>query len=317
VQVFLANPRGFCAGVDRAVNVVSELLDVAGPPIYVRHAIVHNHFVVEELERRGAVFVEQVDEIPEGSIAVMSAHGVGRAVLAEAKERALRVIDATCPLVSKVQLEVLGQTSKGRTVIIIGHRGHVEVDGLIGHRDPSRGGVVVIETKEEAETVAVPDPKAVAYVTQTTLAVDATREIVDVLRRRFPALAAPHGSTICYATQNRQEAVAQLARRCGIIIVVGAPHSSNSRRLTEVAEESGARGVLIERAADLDAAMFAGAHRIGLTSSASAPEALVDEVIAWLDEHLPQVKVYEMGEPEAISFRPPASLRELRRKVTA
>jgi 4-hydroxy-3-methylbut-2-en-1-yl diphosphate reductase len=317
MQVFLANPRGFCAGVDRAVNVVDELLDLAGPPIYVRHAIVHNHFVVEALERRGAVFVEDVDEIPHGSIAVMSAHGVGRSVLARARERMLRVIDATCPLVSKVQLEVLSQTSKGRTVIIIGHRGHVEVDGLIDHRDPECGGVVVIETREEALTVTVPDPAAVAYVTQTTLAVDATREIVDVLRERFPALAAPHGDTICYATQNRQEAVVQLARRCEIIIVIGAPHSSNSRRLTEVAAQSGARAVLIESAADLDPEIFAGTRRIGLTSSASAPEALVDEVIAWMDEHLCEVKVFELGEPETISFRPPASLRELRKKVIA
>ena len=317
MQVFLANPRGFCAGVDRAVKVVDELLEIAGPPIYVRHAIVHNHFVVEELERKGAIFVEEIGEIPEGSIAVMSAHGVSRAVLDQARDRSLRVIDATCPLVSKVQLEVLAQTGKGCTVIIIGHRGHVEVDGLMGHRHPSKGGVVVIETREEAETVTVPDAEAVAYVTQTTLAVDATREIVDVLQRRFPALAAPHGSTICYATQNRQEAVAQLAQRCDTIIVVGAPHSSNSRRLTEVARECGARAVLIERADELDPEMVTTARRIGLTSSASAPEDLVDDVILWLDKHLPQVKVYEIGESETISFRPPASLRELRKEVMA
>ncbi|MDB5671599.1 MAG: ispH [Alphaproteobacteria bacterium] len=313
MHVFLANPRGFCAGVDRAVSIVDELLDTVDQPIYVRHAIVHNHFVVEQLERRGAIFVEDVDEIPEGSIAVMSAHGVSRAVLERARERTLRVIDATCPLVSKVQLEVLRQTGKGRTVIVIGHRGHVEVDGLVGHRDPSRGGVVVIETREEAETVEVPRPDAVAYVTQTTLAVEATREIVDVLRRRFPALAEPHGSTICYATQNRQDAVIQLARRCQVIVVIGAPHSSNSRRLVEVAEETGARGVLIERASDLTTELFASARHVGVTSSASAPETLIEEVVAWLTEHLPVAKVYDIGERETISFRPPASLRALQR----
>lgn len=313
MQVILANPRGFCAGVERAVAVVRELLEIAGPPVYVRHAIVHNYFVVEELERKGAVFVEEVDEIPEGSIAVMSAHGVPRSVLHRARERALKVVDATCPLVSKVQLEVLRQTRKGRTVIVIGHRGHVEVDGLVGHRDPERGGVAVIESKEEAEAVEVPQPEAVAYVTQTTLAVGATREIVEVLRRRFPALAEPHGSTICYATQNRQDAVRQLVSRCDSILVVGAPHSSNSRRMTEVARESGARALLIESAADLDPGMFAATERLGLTSSASAPEPLVEEVIAWLTKHLPVVEVSEMGAPESVSFRPPASLRDMRR----
>lgn len=314
MQVFLANPRGFCAGVERAVHVVNELLEIEGAPVYVRHAIVHNHFVVEELVRKGAVFVEDVDEIPEGSTAVMSAHGVARSVIERSRERGLRIIDATCPLVSKVQLEVLRQTGKGRTVIVIGHRGHVEVEGLVGHRDPGRGGVIVIESKEEAETVEVPQPDAVAYVSQTTLAVNATREIVDVLRRRFPALAEPHGSTICYATQNRQDAVIQLVRRCDIILVVGAPHSSNSQRMTEVAREGGARAILIESAADLDPAMFAGVRRVGLTSSASAPEALVEGVIAWMTEHLPLVRVSEVGAPENVNFRPPASLRDLRRR---
>jgi 4-hydroxy-3-methylbut-2-enyl diphosphate reductase len=313
MHVFLANPRGFCAGVERAVNIVDELLDLAGPPIYVRHAIVHNHHVVERLERRGAVFVDDLDDIPEGAVAVMSAHGVSRSVLDQAQKRTLRVIDATCPLVSKVQLEVFRQTSKGRTVIVIGHRGHVEVEGLCGHRHPGFGGVVVIETREEAETVEVPDPDAVAYVTQTTLAVDSTRAIVDVLRRRFPALAGPHGSTICYATQNRQDAVRQLALRCQVIVVIGAPHSSNSRRLTEVAEESGASAVLIEGAAELRQQMFAGTRHVGVTSSASAPEDLVAEVIAWLREHLPVAKVYEIGEAETVSFRPPAEMRQLKR----
>jgi len=314
MHVFLANPRGFCAGVDRAVDVVHELLTLVGPPIYVRHAIVHNHIVVAELEARGAVFVEDIEGIPAGAIAVMSAHGVPRAVIEAARARGLRVVDATCPLVSKVQLEVLRQTAKDRTVVIIGHRGHVEIEGLIGHRHPERGGVVVVETREEAETVTVPRPDAVAYVTQTTLAVDATREIVAVLRRRFPALAAPHGSTICYATQNRQQAVVQLARRCDPIVVIGAPHSSNSRRLAEVAEESGARAIPIERAAELSPAQFAGCRRVGVTASASAPEALVAEVVAWLSEHLPPVSVYEIGEPEAVHFRPPATLRAFQRR---
>jgi 4-hydroxy-3-methylbut-2-enyl diphosphate reductase len=314
MHVLLANPRGFCAGVERAVDVVHELLTLVGPPIYVRHAIVHNHTVVQELEQRGAIFVEEIEEIPSGSIAVMSAHGVSRDVLERSRARGLKVVDATCPLVSKVQLEVLRQTSRGRTVVIIGHRGHVEVEGLAGHRHPDRGGVVVVETKEEAEAVTVPRPDAVAYVTQTTLAVDATREIVDILRRRFPALAAPHGSTICYATQNRQEAVMQLARRCDPIIVIGAPHSSNSRRLTEVARESGVRAILIERAADLSPGQFAGSRHIGVTASASAPEILVTEVIDWLSQHVPLVAVYEIGEREAIRFRAPAILREFQRR---
>lgn len=315
MEVLLANPRGFCAGVDRAVTVVDDLLKLVGPPVYVRHAIVHNRVVVDDLRARGAIFVEDIGDIPRGSLAVMSAHGVSRSVMAQAAERDLRVVDGTCPLVTKVQLEVVRHARAGRTVIVIGHRGHVEVDGLVGHYDgKAGGGTIVIETAQEAESLVIAPRTPLAYVTQTTLAVESTRQIIAVLRRRFPAIAEPHGETICYATQNRQDAVLRLATTCDLVIVVGAPHSSNSRRLVEVAVEQGVRSVLIETADELTPALFDGISRIGLTSSASAPEAVVQATIDWMRRHLPDIHVAETGEAENIVFRAPAALRALKKE---
>ncbi|RYD18085.1 MAG: 4-hydroxy-3-methylbut-2-enyl diphosphate reductase, partial [Lysobacteraceae bacterium] len=247
VELLLANPRGFCAGVERAIGTVEALLELRGAPVHVRHEIVHNRRVVQRLEARGAIFVDRTDDIPEGALTVLSAHGVAPSVMAAAAKRRLDIVDATCPLVTKVHLEVARQARAGRSVVVIGHRGHVEVEGLIGHfPEGSSGTVTVIEHEREIAAFDPPDPGAVAWVTQTTLAVDDAARIVGKLRERFPLLADPHGDTICYATQNRQTAVRDIAGRCDVVLVVGASHSSNSNRLVEVARESGTTSVLIE-----------------------------------------------------------------------
>lgn len=313
MDVLLANPRGFCAGVERALRIVEELLEVAGPPIYVRHAIVHNHVVVEDLSRRGVVFVEDLAEIPRGAIAVMSAHGVSPAVMQAARARGLRILDGTCPLVTKVQLEVLRHARVGRSVVVIGHRGHVEVDGLVGHYDPEKGGTIaVVEDEAEAETLDFDPRTPLAYVTQTTLAVSQTAAIIDVLKRRFPAIVPPHGETICYATQSRQDAVRRLAEACDAIIVIGAPHSSNSRRLKEVAEDSGRRALLIETPEDLTPDRLVDCTSLGLTASASAPEHLVSATIERLAQFFPGLQIAECGTAEDVRFRLPKALRAFR-----
>ncbi len=277
--LFLAGPRGFCAGVRYAVDIVELALTHYGTPLYVRHEIIHNRHVCEDLRSRGVIFIDDVAEVPDGSMLVFSAHGVSPKVKAEASGRNLRVIDATCPLVSKVHVEVLRYAQEGYDILLIGHRGHVEVEGTLGHAPES---TQVIETPADAEAVRVDDPAHVAVVTQTTLSVDDTRDILDVLHRRFPALHSPSKDDICYATQNRQTAVKELAEHADLILVIGSTASSNANRLVEVAEGCGRRGRLIESAADIEPGWIEQAAAVGLTAAASTPEALVQEAVARL-----------------------------------
>ncbi len=278
IRILLARPRGFCAGVDRAIAIVREALARNGPPVYVRHEIVHNRHVVEELRRAGAVFVEELEEVPDGALVVFSAHGVPKRVPEEARRRGLRFADATCPLVSKVHREVERHVAAGRTVLLIGHAGHPEVEGTMGQVPP--GAVLLVETAAEAEKIEVPDPGRVALATQTTLSVTDTAAIREILRRRFPGIVEPGREDICYATTNRQRAVAVIARRVDLLFVVGAPNSSNSLRLVEVARQSGcARAELIQSPADIDWRCLTGIEAVGLTAGASAPEVLVRGVI--------------------------------------
>jgi 4-hydroxy-3-methylbut-2-enyl diphosphate reductase len=276
MDVLLANPRGFCAGVERAIGIVERALERHGPPIYVRHEIVHNKFVVDDLRRKGAVFVEELDEIPAGSTVIFSAHGVSKEVQREAEVRGLKVFDATCPLVTKVHVEVAKMLKAGREVVMIGHRGHPESEGTMGQ---SATGMHLVETVADVAGLAVRDPAELAYVTQTTLSVDDAATIVEALRRRFPAIVGPKKDDICYATQNRQDAVKFMAARCDLVIVVGSPNSSNSNRLREVAEQLRVPAHMIDNAAELDPAWLAGHARVGVTAGASAPEVLVQDVI--------------------------------------
>jgi 4-hydroxy-3-methylbut-2-enyl diphosphate reductase len=277
----LAQPRGFCAGVDRAIEIVERALDKFGAPIYVRHEIVHNDHVVSRLRGMGAVFVDELDQIPTGSTVVFSAHGVSKAVRSDAESRGLRVFDATCPLVTKVHVEVAKIQREGRELIMIGHRGHPEVEGTMGQ---AQGGIHLVETVADVATLKVADPERLAYVTQTTLSVDDCAGIVAALRERFPTIAEPKKSDICYATQNRQDAVKQMAPQCDLVLVVGSPSSSNSNRLREVAENLGVEALLIGSAGELDAERIRGRNRIGVTAGASAPEVLVEELVARLRE---------------------------------
>jgi 4-hydroxy-3-methylbut-2-enyl diphosphate reductase len=279
MEILLANPRGFCAGVERAIGIVERALALHGPPIYVRHEIVHNRFVVDDLREKGAVFVEGLDEIPAGSTVIFSAHGVSKAVQGEAAARGLKVFDATCPLVTKVHVEVAKMLKTGREVVMIGHRGHPEAEGTMGQ---AAQGMHLVESIEDVERLAVQDPARLAYVTQTTLSVDDAAMIVAALKKRFPAIAGPKKDDICYATQNRQDAVKFMAPRCDVAIVVGSPNSSNSNRLREVAENMGVPAYMIDDADDLDSAWLTGRPRVGVTAGASAPEVLVQEVIARL-----------------------------------
>jgi 4-hydroxy-3-methylbut-2-enyl diphosphate reductase len=276
MEVILANPRGFCAGVDRAIEIVERALTLHGAPIYVRHEVVHNRFVVEELRRKGAVFVEELAEVPPGATVVFSAHGVSQAVRREAESRGLRVFDATCPLVTKVHVEVARMREQGREIVMIGHRGHPEVEGTMGQ---SRGGMYLVETPEDVDRLQVRNPENLAFVTQTTLSVDDAARIVEALKARFPGIVGPRKDDICYATQNRQDAVKQLASRCELVIVVGSPNSSNSNRLREVAELAGAQARMVDGAHELRPEWLAGKRRVGVTAGASAPEVLVREVV--------------------------------------
>jgi len=282
-KVYLAYPRGFCAGVDRAIEIVERALKLFGKPIYVRHAIVHNRYVVKSLEQKGAVFVEDISEIPEGSIVIFSAHGVSPKVREEARRRNLKVIDATCPLVHKVHKEVRKFAEEGYTIILVGHRGHVEVEGTMGEA-PDK--VILVENLEDAERVEVPDANKVALTTQTTLSVDDTKEIIDVLRRRFPNIVLPKADDICYATQNRQDAVKKLAKISDVVLVIGSKESSNSNRLREVAEKVGSRSFLIEDESHIREEWLENVKAVGITSGASTPEVLVRRVV-W--------KLLEMG----------------------
>ena len=276
MDVVLANPRGFCAGVDRAIAIVEEALVRHGAPIYVRHEVVHNKFVVEELRAKGAVFVEELHEIPAGATVIFSAHGVSKAVQAEAVARGLNVFDATCPLVTKVHVEIQKMHDAGREIVMIGHAGHPEVQGTMGQ---CGGGVHLVESVEDVDRLDVRDPSMLAYVTQTTLSVDDASSIVDALKRRFPQIVGPKKADICYATQNRQDAVKFLSREVDVVIVVGSPNSSNSTRLREVAANRGIPAYMVDRADELDPAWIEGAGRVGVTAGASAPEILVREVI--------------------------------------
>jgi 4-hydroxy-3-methylbut-2-enyl diphosphate reductase len=276
MDVVLASPRGFCAGVDRAIAIVEQALAQYGAPIYVRHEVVHNRFVVDDLRAKGAIFVEDLDEVPAGATVIFSAHGVSKAVQAEAAGRGLKVFDATCPLVTKVHVEIAKMREAGREIVMIGHAGHPEVEGTMGQCD---GGVYLVESTADVERLSVRDPSMLAYVTQTTLSVDDAAAIVDALKRRFPAIVGPKKDDICYATQNRQDAVKLMAPQVDVVIVVGSPNSSNSNRLREVAANLGVPSYMVDRARELDPAWVANARRVGVTAGASAPEILVREVI--------------------------------------
>ena len=310
MEIRLANPRGFCAGVDRAIEIVERALEIHGAPIHVRHEVVHNQRVVEDLRAKGAVFVEELDEIPDGATVIFSAHGVSKAVEDEAERRGLHVFDATCPLVTKVHMEVNRYARDGHDVLLIGHAGHPEVDGTMGRFDTRHGGQIrLIETLADAEAVEVRDPARLAVVTQTTLSVDDTAAMMAELKRRFPEMVAPRKEDICYATQNRQDAVKELAADCDLVLVVGAHNSSNSNRLRELAERLGTEAHLIADASIIDSAWLAGKQRVGVTAGASAPESLVEEVVAKLREHGGRVLETDSGIEEHVVFSLPKTLR--------
>ena len=303
--ILLANPRGFCAGVDRAIAIVERALDKFGAPIYVRHEVVHNTFVVNDLKAKGAIFVEELADVPAGSTVIFSAHGVSQAVRAEAEQRGLHVFDATCPLVTKVHVEVSKMRDKGLEIIMIGHKGHPEVEGTLGQ---SNGGMYLVETPEDVAVLQVKKPHQLAYVTQTTLSVDDAARVVDALRNRFPDISGPKKDDICYATQNRQDAVKALAPQCDVVIVVGSPTSSNSNRLREVAENLGVPAYMVDNADEILPQWVAGKNSVGLTAGASAPEILVREVIEKLDQlGIRSVSNLE-GALEKVSFALPKGL---------
>ena len=310
MQIKLANPRGFCAGVDRAIDIVDRALDVFGPPIYVRHEVVHNKFVVDNLRARGAVFVEDVADVPDDVILIFSAHGVSQAVRREAAERGLKVFDATCPLVTKVHMEVARYSRDGQECILIGHAGHPEVEGTMGQYDDRAGGAIyLVEDEEDVEKLEVRNPEALFYVSQTTLSMDDTRIVIDALRAKFPHINGPRKNDICYATTNRQDAVKTLALESDVVLVVGSPSSSNSNRLRELAERLGTPAYLIDGAEDLQQSWFEGVQRIGVTAGASAPEVLVRGVIDQLQSWGATGEVELEGEPEHITFTLPRELR--------
>jgi len=310
VDIQLANPRGFCAGVDRAIDIVNRALEVFGAPIYVRHEVVHNRFVVEDLRARGAVFVDELEEVPDDCIVIFSAHGVSKAVRREASKRSLKVFDATCPLVTKVHVEVASFSLEGRECVLIGHRGHPEVEGTMGQYDRGAGGdIYLVEDEDQADNLVVKNPDNLSYVTQTTLSMDDTAKVIDRLRRRFPNIKGPRKDDICYATQNRQDAVKQLAASCDLMLVVGSPNSSNSNRLRELAERMGAEAHLLDGAEDIDPAWLQGKTRIGVTAGASAPERLVQEVLDGLCALGATAAVEVAGRPENVTFSLPKELR--------
>ena len=306
MKVILANPRGFCAGVDRAIEIVQQAIERFGAPIYVRHEIVHNRFVVESLRQKGAVFVEELADVPAGSTVVFSAHGVAQSVHDEAKRRGLQVFDATCPLVTKVHMEVVRLRKQGIEVVLIGHAGHPEVEGTLGQ---VKDGVYLVEDEAGVEKLNVRNPEKLAYATQTTLSLDDTARVVTALRKRFPAIQGPKRDDICYATQNRQDSVRVLAQQCQVVLVVGSRNSSNSNRLREVAELQGARAYMIDGPQDIQHNWLAGAGMIGVTAGASAPELLVQQVIQHLREQGADSVQEQVGEPEMIVFSLPRPLR--------
>lgn len=306
MDIVLANPRGFCAGVDRAIIIVEQALEKFGAPIYVRHEVVHNKFVVDELKRKGAVFIEELEEVPPGNTVIFSAHGVSREVRSDAEARGLRVFDATCPLVTKVHNEVAKMRQDGKEIVMIGHKGHPEVEGTMGQSD---GGMYLVEKPEDVASLQVKDPAKLAYVTQTTLSIDDAASIVTALKDKFPLISAPKSDSICYATQNRQDAVKAMAKECDLVIVVGSPNSSNSNRLREVAQNQGIESYMVDNASYLDAAWLTGKKRIGVSAGASAPEVLVKEVIQRLQE-MGAAEVTELqGVVENVVFQLPKNLK--------
>ncbi|HLZ97779.1 MAG TPA: 4-hydroxy-3-methylbut-2-enyl diphosphate reductase [Steroidobacteraceae bacterium] len=316
MQILLANPRGFCAGVDRAIDIVERAIDLFGAPIYVRHEVVHNKYVVDRLRTIGAVFVEELEEVPTGATVIFSAHGVSRAVQQEAQRRALTVFDATCPLVTKVHMEVTRYAREAREVFLIGHAGHPEVEGTIGQFDTSFGGsIYLVETVEDVASVAVRNAAHLAFVTQTTLSVDDTASIVEALRTRFPGLKAPVKEDICYATQNRQDAVKDLIGHCDVLVVVGSKSSSNSNRLREMADKVGIPGFLVDGPEFLHREWFDGAKTVGVTAGASAPEILVQGVITQLKAWGGSVVNELKGREEHVIFALPRTLRDVTRRV--
>ena len=310
MKILLANPRGFCAGVDRAIEIVERALELFGAPIYVRHEVVHNRHVVERLRGLGTVFVDELDEVPDGATVIFSAHGVAKAVHAEAAQRELRVFDATCPLVTKVHLEVSRHAQAGRECILIGHRGHPEVEGTMGQYDRGQGGeMYLVETPADVAALPVRQPEDIAFVTQTTLSVDDTVRVIDALRARFPAIQGPRKDDICYATQNRQDAVKSLAGRCDMFLVVGSPNSSNSNRLRELAEQQGVPAYLVDDAGQIERSWLDGRQCIGLTAGASAPEALVRAVVDRLCDWGAEVAEESQGRSEKVTFSLPRALQ--------
>ena len=312
MKVLLANPRGFCAGVDRAIDIVNRALDSFGAPIYVRHEVVHNQYVVEKLRDRGAIFVDELDEIPANQIVIFSAHGVSKAVREEAARRDLKVFDATCPLVTKVHIEVFRYCKQGYDLVLIGHHGHPEVEGTLGQWDKHKGQgtVYLVDSVDEVKDLEIDNPDKVAFVTQTTLSVDDTKDIIEALQTKFPAIEGPKHDDICYATQNRQNAVKELTEFCDLVLVVGSINSSNSYRLKELAERKGVTSYLIDDAGHINPDWLNGVETIGLTAGASAPEKLVKDVIAWLKKYDNGLQVESLdGEPENMVFALPKELR--------
>ena len=310
IKIKLANPRGFCAGVDRAIEIVERALDLFGAPIYVRHEVVHNRFVVDKLREKGAVFVDELDQVPDQATVIFSAHGVAQAVRTEAKRRQLNVFDATCPLVTKVHMQVVRNCNQGRDTVLIGHKGHPEVEGTMGQCDVDSGGrILLVESTDDVYTIEIGKPEELSYVTQTTLSVDDTQQIILALKARFPNIQTPKRDDICYATQNRQDAVKQLVNECDLLLVIGSKTSSNSNRLREIAEKNGIESYLIDNASYINQSWLAGKKSIGVTAGASAPEVLVKEVITTLT-NLCQCEINEItGVEENITFALPKELR--------
>ncbi|MBP6751055.1 MAG: 4-hydroxy-3-methylbut-2-enyl diphosphate reductase [Xanthomonadaceae bacterium] len=311
MEIILANPRGFCAGVDRAIEIVKRAIEILGAPIYVRHEVVHNRFVVDDLRQRGAMFVEELDEVPDGATVIFSAYGVSQAVRNEARDRGLKIFDATCPLVTKVHLEVARHCRAGRDVVLIGHAGHPEVEGTMGQwlAEAGLGAIYLVEDRDDVAAMQVGQPENLAYTTQTTLSVDDTRDVIEALQAKYPAIQGPRNDDICYATQNRQDAVRELAEQADLVLVVGSPNSSNSNRLRELAEREGVEAYLIDGAHEIDPRWVEGRRHIGVTAGASAPDVLVQGVIDRLRE-LGAGGLRELsGEPEDMVFALPKELR--------
>ncbi|ENU79454.1 4-hydroxy-3-methylbut-2-enyl diphosphate reductase [Acinetobacter sp. ANC 3789] len=310
MEIVLANPRGFCAGVDRAIAIVNRALECFQPPIYVRHEVVHNKFVVDDLRQRGAIFVDELDEVPDDNIVIFSAHGVSKAVQQEAARRGLKVFDATCPLVTKVHIEVTKYAREGVEAILIGHHGHPEVEGTMGQYDKNSGGeIYLVENEQDVAELQVKHPERVAFVTQTTLSIDDTAKVIDALRQKYPHIQGPRKDDICYATQNRQDAVRDLAEKCDVVLVVGSPNSSNSNRLRELAERMGKTSYLVDNAEQLQQDWFQSTTKVGVTAGASAPEILIKQVIQRLQDWGAESPEELDGREENVTFSLPKELR--------